>query len=453
MASIADEIIERHTHVNTFEPGAWPGRQRCPVRALVIHVMDGSWEGSIGWAHNPQSEASFNYGISKSGQIAEVVDPDTQAPWANGIIRGDDTDLPRPLADLTSLTTNANWVTISIELEGKPFAADFPTEVQYRTAARLAAWLCRRYGLTPTAETMLGHRQFSLASRPNCPGPQLQFDRLIAETQRELSNLAAEPIGLLTGESPLLGRPTATAEQAVAYLVGRGSVYNAFDLGVIVGHYWNFAPRVGLNPVLALAQSILETSARQADGRFWPLSSWWAQRPRRNPAGLGVTGEQQVEPPANQASWAFDEVDKLWRRGLSFSSWEIAAQAHIGRLLAYALIDAAASPAQQEMIAMALAFRSLPERFRGAAPALSGLNGRWAVPGEGYGEHIARIANEINAAGTRGLPSRGGKRRGEGTQRAAGQVDGHGDLVTRTRGTRARTTRRPADGAGGGRGD
>ncbi|HET9223423.1 MAG TPA: hypothetical protein VFO07_13010 [Roseiflexaceae bacterium] len=113
------------------------------------------------------------------------------------------------------------------------------------------------------------------------------------------------------------------------------------------------------------------------------LTSWWSQRPRRNPAGIGVNGQQGV--------------------GLSFPTWkDDAIPAHIGRLLAYAITDGQATPRQRGLIAMALHWRPLPAKARGSAPALKAL-GRahnpsgagWASPGEQYGAQIAKIAHAI----------------------------------------------------------
>jgi len=64
-------------------------------------------------------------------------------------------------------------------------------------------------------------------------------------------------------------------------------------------------------------------------------------------------------------------------------------------LLAYALTDAAASPAQLDLISYALSYRAMPERYRGIAPTIAGLNGRWAVPGTTYGQRIIELAWSI----------------------------------------------------------
>ena len=78
---------------------------------------------------------------------------------------------------------------------------------------------------------------------------------------------------------------------------------------------------------------------------------------------------------------------------MSFPTWnDHAIPAHLGRLLAYARTDATASAAQRQLIDQAMAVRPLPAHLRGVAPTISGLDGRWAVPGVGYGARIANLA-------------------------------------------------------------
>lgn len=192
-----------------------------------------------------------------------------------------------------------------------------------------------------------------------------------------------------SADSPILsaslqGRP----EQCVRYILARPhGEYNEVDVaGSIVPAYFAVCASVGMEPVMLIAQMIHETGN---------LSSWWAQRPRRNPAGIGVTGRTSAAQPA-AGLWALK--NGTWQEGVSFESWKDASiAAHAGRLLAYALSDAQASPAQLAVIKRALGFRALPAGFRGVAPSWRGLNGRWAVPGTTYADKIAAIANAIIA--------------------------------------------------------
>jgi hypothetical protein len=148
--------------------------------------------------------------------------------------------------------------------------------------------------------------------------------------------------------------------------------------------------------LLVTAQMIHETGN---------LSSWWSQRPRRNPAGIGVTGETRRADPGDPHAWAWNEERGLFAAGISFPTWtEHGIPAHVGRLLAYALPAAAPLTAgQRRLVETALSVRPLPDRLRGSAPTLDGLVGTWAVPGRQtvdgrgvtYAESIADIARRI----------------------------------------------------------
>jgi hypothetical protein len=60
--------------------------------------------------------------------------------------------------------------------------------------------------------------------------------------------------------------------------------------------------------------------------------------------------------------------------------------------------DATASAEQRQLIDYALMIRPLPAGYRGVAPMISGLDGRWAVPGVGYGARIVALAGRMRQA-------------------------------------------------------
>src|SRR5262245_16052115 len=191
-------------------------------------------------------------------------------------------------------------------------------------------------------------------------------------------------------DPPILGRPSGAAQQATNWLAERAAGYTPNDVTAIVATYSEIGGAGGADWFLALAQLALETNS---------LTSWWSQRPRRNPAGIGVTGRVQAGAPDAPPGpgWTWDGTQ--WREGLSFATWvDDAIPAHLGRLLAYALTDAQASPTQRTLIDRALGYRPLPDAYRGVAPTIIGLNGRWAVPGTGYGQSITVIARRMRGA-------------------------------------------------------
>ena len=172
-----------------------------------------------------------------------------------------------------------------------------------------------------------------------------------------------EPV---TAQSTLIATPRATQKILERYMLSRqhGS-YSDDEVREILRKYVATAKSVGLDPLLVVSQMVLETGN---------LMSHWSQPPRRNPAGIGVTGK----PGA----------------GISFSNWDKAVQAHVGRLLAYVLPKDTGTPAQRELIAAALKVRALPDDRRGRAAQLKGLAGSWAMDPK-YADKITRVANEI----------------------------------------------------------
>ena len=195
------------------------------------------------------------------------------------------------------------------------------------------------------------------------------------------------------GDGALLGAATGSADAAVRWLMARpGQPYSAYDIAEIVGAYQRLGDAAGVDWFLALAQMCHETDH---------LRSWWAQRPRRNPAGIGVTGQRvpgtpDLAPNNDPARWAYR--DGMWYQGVSFARWDTdAIAAQLGRLLAYAL-NAPQNEAQRQMIDWALYVRSLPAALRGAAPTIIGLNGSWAVPGTTYGQSIIALRDVMRDA-------------------------------------------------------
>lgn len=188
----------------------------------------------------------------------------------------------------------------------------------------------------------------------------------------------------------IIAPASGTADQAVSWITARCSAdYTRYDVTTIVQDYQSLGNSLGVDWFLALAQCAHETGS---------LTSWWSQRPRRNPAGIGVTGKVKEGTPDTPpgTDWAWDGTQ--WREGVSFASWaDESIPAHLGRLLAYALPAGTGTPAQQSTIAYALSRRTLPAGYRGVAPTIIELNGRWAYPGTTYGQSILNLAQRMRA--------------------------------------------------------
>jgi hypothetical protein len=131
---------------------------------------------------------------------------------------------------------------------------------------------------------------------------------------------------------------------------------NPTDAAAIVQAYSTFTPVIHYDPNLALAQSTHETG--------WFGSPAWLHF--RNAAGLGITGDSVQGP--------------------GFGTIERGVQAHLALLNCY--YGDGKDPwgvlTEFHMGGMSL-----------GKTTLNGMNGVWAVPGDGYGDAIAAIANQI----------------------------------------------------------
>jgi len=120
-----------------------------PVK-IVIHVEDGSREGTASWFANPASNVSAHYGVNSDGSIDQFVqETDTAFQAGNFAV---------------------NQSSIGVEHEGRPAAGPWvPTNEQLIASAALVADICKRYGIRPGPDTIIPHSSINPAHR--CPGP------------------------------------------------------------------------------------------------------------------------------------------------------------------------------------------------------------------------------------------------------------------------------------------
>lgn len=200
----------------------------------------------------------------------------------------------------------------------------------------------------------------------------------------------------------LYPEPTATQAQCVARIMSRPhGEYTRFDVEqVMVPEYFAVCEPVGVNPIVAIAQSLYETDnwnaalaqRKDKDGRNL-----------RNSAGIGVSESKNKATPYYREGTVFDADVGGYRPSCQFASWADSIRAHVGRLVAYATRPEDRNDAQRELVDFALSYRSLPLDVQGSAQTLKQLgqvhnpSGKgWAVPGERYGAGIAAIMEAIS---------------------------------------------------------
>ncbi len=143
------------------------------IRYVVVHATEGPFWGSVWWLKNAQSKASSNYLVSREGDIIQLVH----------------------LSDVAWHTGNADYnrQSVGIEQEGSvDDPAGFSNE-EYRSTARLAAWLARRSLIPIDRKHFIGHSEvpdpfnpglYGGADHHTDPGPHWNWARFLALVRR-----------------------------------------------------------------------------------------------------------------------------------------------------------------------------------------------------------------------------------------------------------------------------
>jgi hypothetical protein len=118
------------------------------ITTIVIHATDAdSLPGTVSWLIDDVSQASAHYVISRDGEIVQLV-PLHDIAWHSG-----------------NGTVNAH--SIGIEHVGSTDDPAGFTAAEYKSSARLVAWLARRYDIPIDRTHIIGHYQ---VPDPNHPG-------------------------------------------------------------------------------------------------------------------------------------------------------------------------------------------------------------------------------------------------------------------------------------------
>lgn len=118
------------------------------ITTIVIHATDGgSLLGNVSWLIGDKSEASAHYVVSRDGRIVQLV-PLHDIAWHSG-------------------NKKVNAHSIGIEHVGETYDPAGFTAAEYKSSARLVAWLARRYDIPIDRTHIIGHSE---VPDPNHPG-------------------------------------------------------------------------------------------------------------------------------------------------------------------------------------------------------------------------------------------------------------------------------------------
>ncbi len=189
----------------------WQGRFGYTPRAVVLHIAEGTYEGTYATFLNEQVSAHFC--VAKDGRIAQYVSVDDSA-WANGNV------LNPSWPDLIP-NVNPNYYTISIEHEG--FYQEQWTPQMYDANLRLLGWIRSYSGLQYSLHhTLIGHYEIDSVTRANCPGPNVEWNRMINDLNTT-PGVDVARAALIAGANKFgvpLNDQTALAKYAIANRLG-----------------------------------------------------------------------------------------------------------------------------------------------------------------------------------------------------------------------------------------
>ncbi|MBI4788182.1 MAG: N-acetylmuramoyl-L-alanine amidase [Chloroflexi bacterium] len=207
-------------------PNFFPGRDGQRVKAVVLHIAQGTYEGAISWLTNPTSQASAHFIVAKDGRIAQMVSLDDSA-WGNGLryengvwLTPSDPAAPaNPTWSGLVPGINPNLYTISIEHEGL-FTEPW-TPAMYAASVRVLHWIRDQIGIAYVwHQTLIGHYEIDSVRRPNDPGPHVEWQRMI----NDLSALPTQARTALLAGANRFGIPlndqAALAKFAIANKLG-----------------------------------------------------------------------------------------------------------------------------------------------------------------------------------------------------------------------------------------
>ena len=143
------------------------GRNGYQPKGIVIHIQEGTQEGTIQWFKNPKSQASAHFLVGKNGHIIQMVNTEDTA-WHCGVVS-------HPKWQHIIQGVNPNFYTIGIEFEGT--TKDNPTLTQMLSGAQLILVISKKWSIPLNRDFIIPHREID--DQKTCPGYNLGIETLI----------------------------------------------------------------------------------------------------------------------------------------------------------------------------------------------------------------------------------------------------------------------------------
>lgn len=152
-------------------PNYWNNRKGYTPEAIVLHIMDGTFDGTVNWFSRKESQVSAHYLVGKDGRILQMV-KDEHVAWHAGVVR-------EPKWRRIKHNVNPNLYTIGIEIEGT--AHSLVTLEQIIAVSHLLSALASRWGIPLTRDYVVGHN--TIRADKLCPGKVLPIGYVVARAK------------------------------------------------------------------------------------------------------------------------------------------------------------------------------------------------------------------------------------------------------------------------------
>lgn len=163
-------------------PNFTTGRHGYVPDTIVIHIEDGTFEGSRAWFNNPKSGVSAHSAVSETGQIEDYVHS-TDTAWHCGVLNTNGATFQHFKYENGKLV-NVNLYTLGLEHAGH--ADKEITDAAYKASAGKIKYWAQRFNIPIDEDHIVSHK--SIYPFHNCPNGAIDIFKLI-----ELAK-TAEPI-------------------------------------------------------------------------------------------------------------------------------------------------------------------------------------------------------------------------------------------------------------------
>jgi hypothetical protein len=277
------------------------------IRYIVVHDMEGSYEGSIQEFQNPAVYASAHYLVADDGRVTQMVQNKDEA-WH-------------------AANKTVNMHSIGVEDEGYAMkAGSWYSEQEYETSATLVKYLAQKFHVPLDRQHIIGHDEVPGVLDPNVasqhwdPGPYWDWNHYMALMGVPQGDQGAGGV-LKTGQLVRIVPPYTTANQPT--LTNGGTAFAAHPANFVylytsasTSGAKNTDPYLGTGPAWSEGSNWADKAVTGSEyvvagtsGNDW-TAIWYAGKKLwfYNPGGqwtapVGTTGQTVVKPKAGTSGY------------------------------------------------------------------------------------------------------------------------------------------------------